>query len=96
MRSSFELNQIGEATLKTAGKSIGQRQELSDNRIAAGLGSGVFQSGAADCRRHNGLSKGPKTPSGGVKGPPRAQVRGLAEPKNKRRPCAALEATRTM
>jgi hypothetical protein len=36
MRSNFELDQIGEATLKAAGRSICQRQELPDNRIAAG------------------------------------------------------------
>ena len=31
----IELDQIGETPLETAGQSIGQRQELSDNRIAA-------------------------------------------------------------
>ncbi len=33
----IELDQIGEAPLKAAGQGIGQRQELPDNHIAAGV-----------------------------------------------------------
>jgi len=41
-------------------------------------------------------SKGAQTPLGGVKGPPRPNKGGAADPQNKRRTSAALEATRTM
>lgn len=92
----IELDQIGETPLKAAGQGIGQRQELPDKRIEAGLRSGALQSGAADCSRHEGGSKGPITPSGGGKGPPQLRKGGGADPKNNRRTCAALEATRTM
>jgi hypothetical protein len=33
----IEFDQIGETPLKAAGQGIGQRQELPDNRIAAGV-----------------------------------------------------------
>jgi hypothetical protein len=33
----IKLDQIGEAPLKAAGQGIGQRQELPDNRVAAGV-----------------------------------------------------------
>jgi hypothetical protein len=56
----IELYQIGETPLKAAGQGIGQRHELPDNRIAAGVGNGTLQSGAAACSRHDGRSKGPK------------------------------------
>jgi hypothetical protein len=66
-----------------------------NHRIAAGMRSGALRSGAADCSRHDGRSKGPNTPSGGVKGPPRQSKGGAADPQNNRR-SEALVATRTM
>ena len=33
----IELDQVGETPLKAAGQGIGQRQELPDNRISAGV-----------------------------------------------------------
>ena len=53
----IELDQIGKAPLKAAGQGIGQREELLNHRIAAGMGSGSLRSGAADCSRHDGRSK---------------------------------------
>lgn len=53
----IELDQIGETPLKAAGQGIGQREELLNHRIAAGMGSGSLRSGAADCSRHDGRSK---------------------------------------
>lgn len=76
----IELDQPREALLETAGQGIGQREELLNHRIAAGVGSGALQSGAADCNRHDGRSKGPNTPSGGVKGPPRPSKGGASDP----------------
>ena len=80
----IELDQTSEALLETAGQGIGQREELPYHRIAAGVGGRALQSGAAECGRHDGRSKGPKTPSGGVKGPPQLRKGGAADPKNNR------------
>ncbi len=96
LAGAVELDQMREALLKVASQSIGQRQKLPNHRIAAGVRSEALKRGAADCVRHDGRSKGPNTPLGGVKGPPRPEIRGAAEPINNRRTCAALEATRTM
>jgi len=82
--------------METAGQGIGQGEELLNHRIAAGVGGRTLQSGAADCRRHDGRSKGPRTPSSGIKGPPRSEKVGAADPNINRRTCVALEATRTM
>jgi hypothetical protein len=80
-----ELDQAREALLETVRQ--GQRPVrgtvASPNR--GGCGGRVIQSGAAECRRHDGRGKGRKTSSGGLHGPPRRVKGGAADPKEKRR-----------
>ena len=44
------------------GQVISQGEKLIYHRIAAGVGGRALQSGAADCSRHDGRSKGPTPP----------------------------------